>query len=75
MMPADVPVFYGVYPSVGHGGTYNQDNRGAWGTAAVAWLNWQLRGDTGESGRGYFVGGDCRICQDLDWEVHSRALR
>jgi dienelactone hydrolase len=37
-MPARVPVFYGVYPSVGHGGTYNQDNGGAFGPAAVAWL-------------------------------------
>jgi dienelactone hydrolase len=74
-LPDDVPVFYGVYPSVGHGGTYNQDNGGPYGIAAVAWLNWQLLGDTGESGRGYFVGGDCGICQDLNWEVHSRSLR
>ncbi len=28
-MPAKIPVFYGVHPSVGHGGTYNQDNGGA----------------------------------------------
>jgi len=36
-MPARVPIFYGVYPSVGHGGTYNQDNGGAFGVTAVAW--------------------------------------
>ena len=74
-LPEDVPVFYGVYPSVGHGGTYNQDNGGPYGIAAVAWLNWQLLGDTSDSGRGYFVGEDCGICQDLNWEVHSRSLR
>ena len=45
-MPARIPVFYGVYPSVRHGGTYNEDNGGAFGVAAVAWLKWQLMNDT-----------------------------
>jgi hypothetical protein len=49
------PVFYGVYP-VGHGGTYNEDNGGPFGVAAVAWLKWQLMGDTSAKGKGYFVG-------------------
>jgi len=74
-MPEQVPTFYGAYPSVGHGGTYNQDNGGAYGVAAVAWLKWQLQGDTGESGRGYFVGSECGICSDDNWVVDSRSLR
>jgi hypothetical protein len=74
-LPASVPAFYGVYPSVGHGGTYNQDNGGPFGVAAVAWLKWQLLGDTSASGREYFVGNDCGICQDSNWEVDSRSLR
>jgi hypothetical protein len=73
-LPPQVPVFYGVYPSVGHGGTYNQDNGGPFGIAAVAWLKWQLQGDTSAAGRGYFVGENCGICQDSDWEVNSRSL-
>jgi hypothetical protein len=73
-MPERVPVFYGVYPSVGHGGTYNQDNGGAYGVAAVAWLKWQLLGDTSAAGRGYFVGEDCGICRDSSWEIGSRSL-
>jgi len=73
-LPPSVPVFYGVYPSVGHGGTYNQDNGGAFGEAAVAWLNWQLRGDTGASGRGYFTGNDCGVCGDEKWITDSRSL-
>jgi hypothetical protein len=40
----------------------------------VHWLNWQLRGDEGPSGRGYFLGEDCVICQDTDWEIHWRSL-
>ena len=74
-LPASVPVFYGVYPSVGHGGTYNLDNGGPFGVAAVAWLKWQLLGDTSAEGRGYFVGSDCGICRDSNWEVDSRSLR
>lgn len=73
-MPASVPVFYGVYPSVGHGGTYNQDNGGPFGVAAVAWLKWQLQGDVTAAGRGYFAGADCEICSDPDWVSDSRSL-
>jgi hypothetical protein len=75
VMPESVPAFYGVYPSVGHGGTYNQDNGGPYGIAAVAWLKWQLMGDTSAAGRGYFVGDDCGICKDTNWQVDSRSLR
>ena len=73
-MPAKIPVFYGVYPSIGHGGTYNQDNGGAFGVAAVAWLKWQLMNDTSAKGRGYFVGANCGICTDANWQVQSRGL-
>jgi hypothetical protein len=69
-----VPVFYGVYPSIGHGGTYNQDNGGPFGAAAVAWLKWQLQGNTDASGRGYFVGEACGICADSNWVTASRSL-
>ena len=74
-MPAKIPVFYGVYPSVGHGGTYNQDNGGPYGVAAVAWLKWQLMNDTSAKGKGYFVGANCGICGDSNWQVASRLLQ
>lgn len=73
-MPARIPVFHGVYPAVGHGGTYNQDNGGPYAVAAVAWLKWQLQGDAGPTGRGYFTGPDCRICKDSNWVIQSRSL-
>ena len=73
-MPAKIPVFYGVHPSVGHGGTYNEDNGGAFGVAAVAWLKWQLMGDTSAAGKGYFAGPNCRICADSKWQTASRSL-
>ena len=75
VMPARAPIFYGVYPSVGHGGTYNQDNGGPFGQVAVAWLKWQLQGDTSPKGKGYFVGDKCTLCTDSSWQVQSRSLR
>ena len=74
-MPAQIPVFYGVHPSVGHGGTYSEDNGGAFGVAAVAWLKWQLLNDTSAKGKGYFVGASCGMCADTKWTVNSRGLR
>jgi len=74
-MPAKIPVFYGVHPSVGHGGTYNQDNGGAFGVAAVAWLKWQLMKDTSASGKGYFVGDKCVVCGDANWQAASKSLK
>lgn len=71
-MPSKIPVFYGVFPSVGHGGTYNEDNGGAFGVAAVAWLKWQLLNDSGA--RTFFVGRDCRLCTDPQWQTASRSL-
>jgi dienelactone hydrolase len=73
-MPTTIPVFYAVHPSVGHGGTYNEDNGGAFGVTAVAWLEWQLMNDTSASGRGYFVGSNCGICTDSTWQAQSRGL-
>ena len=72
-MPAKIPVFYGVFPSVGHGGTYNEDNGGAFGVAAVAWLKWQLLNDS--EARKFFVGADCRLCTDQRWQAASRSLK
>ncbi len=75
VMPPRVPIFYGVYPSVGHGGTYTQDNGGPFGKVAVAWLKWQLQGDTSAKGKGYFAGDKCGLCTDSNWQVQSRSLR
>ena len=74
-MPARIPVFYGVYPSVGHGGTYSQDNGGPYGKVAVPWLKWQLDGDTGITGKAYFTGDTCVPCKDANWQIQSRSLK
>jgi hypothetical protein len=55
---------------VGHGGTFNEPNGGAAASVAVAWLNWQLRGDTPSAKR--FVGEDCGLCKDAQWSLQRK---
>ncbi len=74
-MPERVPIFYGSYQPVGHGGTYNEDNGGAFGAVAVAWLKWQLMNDSSATGKGYFLGPQCSLCKDSKWQINSRSLR
>ena len=61
-----VPVFFGWLP-VGHGGTFAASDGGDWATAAVRWMDWQLKGDA-EAGR-WFSGATCLFCQDSRWKV------
>ncbi|KAL2869779.1 alpha/beta hydrolase family protein [Aspergillus lucknowensis] len=49
-----VPKWVGNYP-VGHGGTYSDVDGGAFGEAAVNWLQWLLKGDT--TAAEFFTGG------------------
>jgi dienelactone hydrolase len=58
---------------VTHDGTYSDPNGGRAAQAVVAWLQWQLRGD--RKAAAWFVGKDCRLCRDLNWQIQSRNLR
>ncbi|MGI1677388.1 MAG: hypothetical protein K6L75_01530 [Cellvibrionaceae bacterium] len=69
------PIFYGYYPSVGHFGTYTQDNGGAFGDVAVSWLNWQLKDDQTQTGKQYLTGDNCTICSDSKWITKSHHLK
>jgi dienelactone hydrolase len=57
---------------VGHGGTYAQPNGGAFGKVAVAWLQWQLKGDA--SAEKMFVGPDCGLCKDTEWKYEKKKI-
>lgn len=58
----NVPVYHANYPQ-GHGDAYFQDNGGEFGIVAVGWLNWMLKDDLSTSGRGMFIGVNCRLCR------------
>jgi len=56
----------------GHGGTYFQPNGGAAAVVAVAWLQWQLRGDA--KAKAMFVGKDCGLCKDPQWTLEKKKI-
>jgi hypothetical protein len=68
-----VPIAIAHYDDVGHGGTYTQPNGGAFGTAAVAWLKWQLNGD--ETAKKMFAGPDCGLCKNPEWEYKQKKIQ
>ena len=58
---------------VGHyPGTYREPNGGDFATAAVAWLDWRLRGSA--SARRMFVGAHCGFCQSAKWRVQVKNM-
>lgn len=62
-----VPVLRAWLEGTGHGGTYRQPRGGAFAEVAVAWLQWQLRGDWVAARQ--FRGADCGLCIAPGWHL------
>jgi dienelactone hydrolase len=62
-----VAVFEGWQDGMTHIGTYGANNGGYFGTIAVAWLDWQLKGDRNASRM--FKGADCTLCKASSWHI------
>ena len=56
---------------VGHGGTYSQPHGGEFSVVAIAWLNWQLKGD--KKSAKMFKGKNCGVSQRKDWTIEKNA--
>jgi hypothetical protein len=54
---------------VGHGGTYLQPHGGEFSVVALAWLQWQLKGDK-EAAR-MFKGDDNLLQKRKDWTLEK----
>jgi dienelactone hydrolase len=67
-----VPIAIAHLDGAGHGGTYMQPNGGEFGIVAVAWLNWQLKGD--KTAEKMFAGPDCGLCKDTRWEYKKKRI-
>ena len=67
----EVPAFAANYP-VGHGGTYRQPHGGEFTIPAIAWLDWQLKGDT-EAAK-LFQGDPCGLSQRDGWTIEKNSL-
>lgn len=59
------------YP-VGHGGTYREPHGGEFTVAALAWLDWQLKGN--RRAAKMFTGKKCRLAKRKGWTVEKNAL-
>jgi hypothetical protein len=69
----DLPVFRAYGRGIVHEGTYSERNGGEFAGIAVAWLNWQLKGD--RRAARLFVGPDCGLCVNPKWVARSKNLR
>ncbi len=59
------------YP-VGHGGTYRQPHGGEFTIPALAWLDWQLKGD--KEAAKMFTGSDPGLLKRKDWTLERNQL-
>jgi hypothetical protein len=60
---------------IGHGGDLFSSRGGDFTKIDLAWLNWQLKGDVGATGKGVLVGGSCTYCSNSAWEVKSMNIQ
>jgi len=65
-----IPILYFSKSSAGHGGDLGQ-GRGDFNLVNLAWLNWQLKGDEGATGKAFLIGGSCQFCNDGGWDFMS----
>ena len=63
-----VPAWATNFP-VGHGGTYAQPHGGEFSVVALAWLNWQLKGD--QQAAKMFKGADCELSKREGWTIEK----
>jgi len=66
-----VPAFAANYP-VGHGGTYGQPHGGEFSVVALAWLQWQLKGD--KKAGAMFTGNPCGLESRPDWSAEKKNM-
>lgn len=50
-----------------HGGDLG-NGKGDFNTVNLAWLNWQLKGDTTATGKALLMGPNCKYCKLSSWE-------
>jgi hypothetical protein len=67
-----IPVFRAYERGVTHGGTYREPNGGEFGGVAVAWLDWQLKGNQPASLM--FKGTNCGLCVNPRWVVQKKRI-
>lgn len=67
-----VPAFYGARHNAGHTATVYHPGGGEYANVAANWLRYHFKDDA-EAG-GMFVGEDCGLCVNPNWETDSKGL-
>jgi hypothetical protein len=65
-----IPIILFSKDGAGHGGDLG-NAKGDFNTINLAWLNWQLKGDTGSTGKALLYGPSCKYCTASGWEYKS----
>lgn len=68
-LPPTTPAWWGTYPDLDHGGTFNRPHGGVWAVSFAKWVLFTLKGDA--EAAAYFVGEGAA---DDGWEVQAKAL-
>jgi len=68
----NLPTFYGSRHGAGHTATVDHPGGGEWANVASNWARWQLKGD--KTAAKMFVGKDCELCTNENWDTDSKKL-
>jgi hypothetical protein len=68
------PIIYFSKTSAGHGGDLG-NAKGDFNTVNLAWLNWQLKGDEGATGKALLIGPNCKYCNASGWVFKSANIQ
>jgi hypothetical protein len=68
----ELPAFYGARDNAGHTATVFHPGGGEYANVASSWLRYVFKGDR-EAAK-MFVGSDCSLCTNPNWETASKRL-
>jgi pimeloyl-ACP methyl ester carboxylesterase len=67
-----VPAFYGARHGAGHTATVDHPGGGEYANVATNWLLWTFKND--RKAAKMFVGKDCDLCTNPNWDVRAKGL-
>jgi hypothetical protein len=68
-----VPAFYGSRHNAGHTATVFHPGGGEFANVASNWLEWTLKGD--KKAGAMFVGKNCDLCANSNWDTRSKGIK
>lgn len=67
-----LPAFHGSRHGAGHLATFYHEGGGEFANVAASWVRWHFKGDAGA--KQMFVGAQCGLCVNRDWDTASKRL-